>query len=202
VYSSPPATATDGGIILFDCFRPEGDFQREEGGSLEGIHPEDVVGDSLGVRAHQDPVEDSPGEGGHAVGIPEVGDPPVAGSPGLAVVRHAAGDTLGVEQVHPDLAAVGLVAVELLAAVTSQRAVGGYCPGGGPRPPCCCGGGPPRGTGPLEFKFCCEGYCCGGRCWGGICPFGGGCCRPGGTPFGGAALKLPCRAGGLGLGGG
>jgi len=125
VYSSPPATATDGGIILFDCFRPEGDFQREEGGSLEGIHPEDVVGDSLGVRAHQDPVEDSPGEGGHAVGIPEVGDPPVAGSPGLAVVRHAAGDTLGVEQVHPDLAAVGLVAVELLAAVTSQRAVGG-----------------------------------------------------------------------------
>jgi len=126
VYSFPPATATDGCIILFDCFRPEEDFQREEGRSLEGIHPEeDVVGDSLGVRVHQDPVEDNPGEGGHAAGIPEVGDPPVAGSPGLAVVRHAAGDTLGAEQVHLDLAAVGLVAVELLAAVTNQRAVGG-----------------------------------------------------------------------------
>jgi len=121
VYSFPPA---DGCIILFDCFRPEEHSQCEEGRSLGGIHPEeDVVGDSLGVRVHQG-LEDNPGEGGHAAGIPAAGDPPVAGSPGLAVARHAAGNTLGAEQVHQDLAAVGLVAVELLAMVTSQRAVG------------------------------------------------------------------------------
>lgn len=121
MYSFPPA---DGRIILFDCFRPEEHSQCEEGRSLGGIHPEeDVVGDSLGVRVHQG-LEDNPGEGGHAAGIPVVGGPPVAGSPGLAVVHHAAGDTLVAEQAHQDLAAVGLVAVELLAVVTSQRAVG------------------------------------------------------------------------------